>query len=125
MKSVQLEELVGGALQEKFNNSFKRVIENMKDVNTSFKNKREIAIKLKFTQDEAREDVTVTIDVSEKLAPQRGLETKFMIGQDLKTGEVFAQEYGKQVPGQMSIDDFDEETGEIKEQTVIDIRAAK
>lgn len=102
MNTVELQGLVGGALQEKFNKAFERVIENLQDQNTSFKVKRGITIKLNFAQNEARDDVAVTVDVTEKLAPQAGMKTAFYIGKDLKTGKVYAEEYGKQIRGQMS-----------------------
>jgi len=144
MNKVELQELVGGALQEKFNKSFERVIENLQDLNTPFKNKREITIKLKFTQNEMRDNVTCEVDVSEKLAPQTGMQTHFAIGKDLKTGEMYAEEYGNQIKGQMSFSDVepqktlepetnhvmvgdvvDAETGEIVSQdTVVDFRKA-
>lgn len=132
---VELKDLVGGALQEKFNKSFEKVIENLQDQNTSFKVKRAITIKLSFDQNEARDDVTVSVDVSEKLAPQAGMKTSFSIGKDLKTGELFAEEYGKQIKGQMSISDYqkvegqvvDTSTGEIVEEDdnkILDFRKA-
>lgn len=144
MNKVELQELVGGALQEKFNKSFERVIENLQDLNTPFKNKREITIKLKFTQNEMRDNVTCEVDVSEKLAPQTGMQTHFAIGKNLKTGEMYAEEYGNQIKGQMSFSDVepkqasepeashvmvgdvvDAETGEIVSQdTVVDFRKA-
>ena len=135
MNNVELKDLVGGALQEKFNKSFEKVIENLQDQNTSFKVKRAITIKLSFDQNEARDDVTVSVDVSEKLAPQAGMKTSFSIGKDLKTGELFAEEYGKQIKGQMSISDYqkvegqvvDTSTGEIVEEDdnkILDFRKA-
>lgn len=139
MKKIELKELVGGALQEQFGKSFEKVIENLQNPNTPFKNSREITIKLKFTQNEQRDDVKCAVQVSEKLAPQAAMETSFAIGKDLKTGELYAEEYGKQIRGQMSIDDYqkdqpqvisgkevDTETGEIIEEQaskVIDLRA--
>ncbi len=64
----------------------------------------------------------------------------FYIGKDLRTGELYAEEYGKQVRGQMSLDDYqtadepateektvDEETGEIlddDQSKVVDLRKA-
>ena len=128
--NAELKEIVGGAVQERFNHSFEKVIENLLDENTPFKNKREINIKIKFTQNETRDDVRAEILVSEKLAPQGTLSTSFAIGKDLKTGKVFADEYGKQLRGQISVDT---ETGEIlsdespdEAQTdVIDFRKAK
>lgn len=54
MNKVELQNLVGGQLQEKFEHAFERVIENLQDPNTSFKVKRGITIKLSFTQNENR-----------------------------------------------------------------------
>ena len=132
MNKVELKDLVGGALQEKFNKAFERVIENLQDQNTSFKVKRAITIKLSFDQNEARDDVSVSIDVAEKLAPQAGIKTSFYIGKNLKTGELFAEEYGKQIKGQMDINQVAEEivvdtsTGEIIDEQpskIVDFKA--
>ena len=92
MNRVELKDLVGGALQEKFGKAFEKVVENLQDQNTSFKVKRGITIKLTFDQNEARDDVSVSVDVSEKLAPQAGMKTSFYIGKDLQTGEIYAEE---------------------------------
>ena len=135
MNKVEMKDLVGGALQEKFNKAFEKVIENLLDTNTPYKNKRGITIKLDFTQNEARDDVQVTVDVVEKLAPQSGMKTSFSIGKDIQSGQVFAEEYGKQIKGQMSFNDLqpqqkviegkqvDIETGEIQEEpAIVDFR---
>lgn len=128
MKKVELKELASGALQEQFGKSFEKVIENLQNPNTPYKNTREIVIKLKFTQNEQRDDVKCGIQVTEKLAAQAPTETSFAIGKDLKTGELYAEEYGRQVKGQTTFDDIDvdQETGEVKSQKagVIDLRKA-
>ena len=137
MNKVELQNLVGGALQEKFSKAFERVIENLQDQNTPFKTKRGITIKLSFEQNETRDDVKVAIDVAEKLAAQAGMQTSFYIGKDLKTGEIFAEEYGKQIRGQMKIESpaetteptitVDPKTGEVIEKAlekVVDFRKA-
>ncbi len=141
MQNVDLKELVGGALQEQFGKSFEKVIENLQNPNTSFKVNRGITITLKFTQNELRDDVKCAISVQEKLAPQTPMETSFAIGKNLKTGELYAEEYGKQIRGQLSFNDlqkeqpekqFDRETGEIIEEQpeehsdkVVDLRIAR
>lgn len=67
--------------------------------------------------------------------------TAFSVGKDLRTGEVYAEEYGKQVKGQMSFNDLelkennlesiegntvDTDTGEIVEESgVVDFRKFK
>ena len=133
MQNIELKELVGGALQEQFGKSFEKVIENLQNPNTPYKANREIIIKLKFTQNEKRDDVKCGILVSEKLAAQAPLETSFAIGTDLKTGELYAEEYGKQVKGQTTFDDMkvevDPKTGEVTgmqtpKAEVIDLRKA-
>lgn len=106
---VELQEVVGGALQEKFDKAFQRVIENLQDPNTSFKTKRKITIQMDFVQNEARDDVHVEVNVVEKLAPQAPMQTAFAIGKDLRSGEVYAEEYGKQIKGQMNIGDLNTE----------------
>ena len=141
MEKVKLQEIVGGALQEKFSKAFERVIDNLQDVNTPFKVKRKIHIQLDFVQNETRDDVHVNVSVVEKLAPQSPMTTAFSIGRDLETGEMFAEEYGKQIKGQMSLDDYshrqvidgkevDTDTGEIINNTVtgstiLDFRSAQ
>lgn len=118
MNKVELQNLVGGQLQAKFEHAFEKVLENLQDPNTSFKVKRGITIKLDFTQNEKRDDVVVTVGVAEKLAPQEGMKTSFSVGKDLETGEIYAEEYGKQIKGQMNIFDImDPETGEVIEST--------
>lgn len=137
MEKIELKELVGGALQEQFAKSFEKVIENLQNPNTPYRLGREIHIKLKFSQNEKRDDVKCGILVSEKLAPQAPMETSFSVGTDLRTGKLYAREYGAEIRGQMSIDDVhvdlsetvNVDTGEImSEKTsngVIDFRAAK
>lgn len=133
MEKVELQSLVGGALQEKFNRAFERVVDNLSDVNTKWKEKRKIVITIGFSQNEDRNDVAVDVSVVEKLASQSPMETRFAIGRDLKTGKMYAQEYGIQVKGQMSLDDYapvqvvdgkevDTDTGEVIEDNVMDFR---
>lgn len=111
MNNIELHDLVGGALQEQFQKSFEAVVENLQNPNTSFKNAREIVIKLKFTQNESRDDVHCAISCSEKLAPQSPMETMFTVGTDLRNGQTYVEEYGKHVRGQIraAINDISEE----------------
>lgn len=140
MKAVDLKQVAGGALQEKAQKALEDVFENMQDPNTPWKNKREVTIKMKFTQNEDRNDATCEISVEKKLAQPKPVETKFALGKNLETGEVVAEEYGPGIKGQVSIDDWqkeqqingktvDTETGEIiedsKKDAVVDFRNAK
>ncbi len=138
MSKVNLEEFAGGALQEKFDDAIEKVLLNLMDPNTPWKNKRKIAIEVTFEQNEDRDDTSVNVSVVSKLAPVKPIATRMTIGKDIKSGEVFAQEYGSQCRGQMSMDDYndnvqeidgnmvDTETGEIIEtkNNVVDLRKA-
>ncbi len=106
MNLLDLQNLAGGALQEKANAAMAKVIENLQDPNTPWKNKRAIIMKVTFSQDEDRGDAAVEVSVETKLAPVSPVVTRMSIGQDIRTGETYAQEYGKQVRGQMSLDDY-------------------
>ena len=134
MKAIELKEMVGGVLQEQFAKSFEKVIENLLNPNTPFKPTRKITIELKFTQNEHRDNVHVAVEVKEKLASQSPMETAFAIGKDLKPGEIYAEEYGKQLKGQQSFANLpqfniDTVTGEVIEEddeqpvsNIIDLR---
>lgn len=130
---IKLEEIAGGALQENAQQAIAEVVANMQDPNTPWKNKRAVMIKLAFTQNEDRTDSTCEISVEKKLAPVKPLETKFAIGTDLKDGNIYMEEYGPQIKGQLSLDDYqkeqivgndvvDTDTGEVVGK-VVDLRA--
>ena len=138
---ISLHDVAGGALQEKVNQAFEQVMKNMQDPNTPWKNKRKINLTLRFIQNEDRTDCTCDISVDTKLAAVKPVSTKFCTEKDVSTGEIFAQEYGPGIRGQMSFKDVeqntedktvevdgnivDTETGEVVKDSVIDLRAAK
>ena len=140
MARVNLETFAGGALQEKFDDAMEKVLQNMTDPKTPWKNKRKITVEVTFEQNEDRDDSSVNVSVIPKLAAVKPVETRMAIGRDLATGKCYAEEYGNTVRGQMSFDDLqrpedvvvdgktvDPETGEIKDGTtqVVDFRAVK
>ena len=139
MNLLSLTDLANGALQEKANAAMQKVIDNMQDPNTPWKNQRQINIKIAFVQNEDRDDMAVAVSVDTKLAPVTPVLTRMAVGKDLRSGKVYAQEYGRQIKGQMSLDLgqqasgavvevdgelVDKETGEVVEDKVIDLRRA-
>lgn len=110
MLHVDLTQLAGGTLQEKFDREITRVVENMQDPNTPFNEKRGITINLSFRQNELRDDAKIEISVKSKLAGVISAKTNFAMGKDLETGQVIVNEYGKQIPGQMSFSDMSDPT---------------
>lgn len=104
---LNLEELAGGGLAEKVNSAMKKVLENMQDPNTPWKVKRSITVKMAFTQNEDRDDTAVELSVDTKTAPASPIITRMAIGKNLESGEIFAEEYGPQIRGQMSLNDYE------------------
>jgi hypothetical protein len=105
--NLDLNKIGGGALQERFNREFEKVVKNMKDPNTSFKEARKVTITLTFKQDEDRSTCVCTCEVSSKLANAKSFDTNFGIGRDLKTNQYIAKEYGTQIPGQLAMEDVE------------------
>ena len=115
MLEINLDDLAGGELGEQFQYAAKKVVENLLDPNTPYKNKRGITIKLTFEQNEERNDVQVGVQVDTKLAPRSPMKTNLAIGKDLRTNKVYVQEYGRGIKGQVKIDDYPkDEDGNIR-----------
>jgi len=106
MDRLSLKDFCGGALQEKVNEAAEQVFANLQNPNTPWKNKRNICVTISFQQNEDRDDMAVDVAVTTKLAPVMPIATRMSIGKDIQTGEVYAEEYGKQVKGQMSFADI-------------------
>jgi len=133
-KDLSIENLCGGAVQERINRALRKVSYNILDPNTEAKKKRNIALTLTFIPNEDdREDVAVEAHVTMKLAPEEGVKTQLYINRDLSSDVVTITEHVKgQIKGQLSFDDLgftvyddeptaeelgcDPETGEIIEE---------
>lgn len=79
MNLLNLKDLANGALQEKADTAMRKVLENMQDPNTPWKNKRQINIKIAFVQNEGRDDAAVEVSVDTKLAPVSPVVTRMAI----------------------------------------------
>ncbi len=108
---IRLGDVAGGALQEIAQEAIADVVANMQDVNTPWKPMRMVTIKLKLTQNEDRDDATMQISVEKKTAAVKPVETKFAMGKDLRDGSIYMEEYGPQIKGQMSLDDYSRQQG--------------
>ena len=123
---IRLGDVAGGALQEIAQEAIAEVVANMQDVNTPWKPMRMVTIKLKLTQNEDRDDATMQISVEKKTAAVKPVETKFSMGRDLRDGSIYMEEYGPQIKGQMSFDDYSRQQahGDVAEvNKVTDFRA--
>lgn len=142
MKHINLEEFANGAFTAQINRAIEEVTKNIQDPNTDATAARKITVTIAFKPNEQRNFVATGVQTKTTLAPALGAVTAMTMGKDLKSGEVEAVEIGNQIPGQMSIQDMEEEsegekmiqtvdpsTGEIYEtpekNRVIDLRQAR
>lgn len=118
---VNFNELASGAVSEQINRELQKVFENIKDPNTSNTAKRKLNITMTFTPDKLdSEVVSVDIDVKPTLAPVTGVGTRFIVDVD-SNGKVVAAEWGKEMKGQISIEDQKEENCSEEETKVTNI----
>ena len=108
MQLINLEEFAGGAFTTQINRELKKVTENIQDPNTEATAKRRITVVIEFKPNDARNFVTTGVQAKSTLAPALGAVTALSMGKNLKTNEVEAVEVGKQIPGQMSMTDFED-----------------
>lgn len=114
----KLDELMDGALTERFNYEMERVLNNVFDPNTSPKAKRQIQIVIDIMPNERRDAAEFKVDVKSKTAPPVAVtQTVFLTMDDF--GNVTATEMTNQVPGQINID------GEVSIPRVIEFAKAE
>ncbi|MEG1813685.1 MAG: hypothetical protein RR296_10450 [Clostridia bacterium] len=98
-----LDELMDGALTERFNYEMERVLNNVFDPNTNSKAKRQIQIVIGIAPNERRDAAEFKVDVRSKVAPPSAVtQTVFLSISD--DGIVTATEMTNQVRGQINMD---------------------
>lgn len=99
----KLDELMDGALTERFNYEMERVLNNVFDPNTSPKAKRQIQIVIDIMPNERRDAAEFKVDVKSKTAPPVAVTQTVFLAMD-DNGNVTATEMTNQVPGQINMD---------------------
>lgn len=98
-----LDELMDGALAERFNYELARVLANVFDPNTNAKQKRSITIQVDIVPTERRDTATFKVDVKSKLASAVPVAQTVLLAQ-ADDGTVTATEITGQTPGQIDMD---------------------
>lgn len=98
-----LDTLMDGALTERFNQEFKKVLQNVFDPNTAPKKKRKLTMIVSVTPNERRDAADLQVDVTTTLAAHvPTTQTVFISMQD--DGTVHALEQTGQLPGQIDME---------------------
>lgn len=114
MIGISLETIFGGELGAKFQYAIRKVVNNILDPNTSTKKKRRITISLIFESDDEddRSKIKIVGDVNYTLAPPKASKSTLVIGRDAVNNELYIQEVGASIPGQMDISNYQTDINE-------------
>lgn len=102
MQIINLNTVANGALLEKANQAMKQIIENIIDPNTDATKTRKLTMTVTLKPNENRDLAPATIDVKASLAPAKGVNTNFILGED--SAGATGAEMKSGIPGQMFID---------------------
>lgn len=117
---IKLDDLQGGVLTEKINYELNKIFENILDPNTDETKIRKLSIALKFKPSKDREMVNLEPTLKVDLAPVEVESTILIVDKDISTGKVVAKEWNKQIAGQVSIEDVENEDKSTK---IVDLMA--
>ena len=99
---TQLDDIMDGAITERFNQEMTRVLRNVFDPNTEAKAKRQIQIIIDVKPNDRRDMAEFRVDVKTKTCPPRPLAQPVFIRMD-DDGNVVATEVTREVPGQIDM----------------------
>lgn len=98
-EKLTLASMCAGGVQERIDRALAKISDNILDLNTDVK------ITLTPNEDD-REDVSVEVQTSVKLAPEMGLKTQLFINKDFRSGVTTLTEHSKgAIEGQLTLDD--------------------
>lgn len=106
MQHIDLETFANGAFTAQVNRAIEEVTKNIQDPNTDATAARKITVTIGFKPNQDRTLAPIGIQAKTTLAPALGAVTALSMGKNIRTGEVEAVEIGKQIPGQMSMQDI-------------------
>ena len=106
-EKLTLASMCAGGVQERIDRALAKISDNILDLNTDAKKKRVLDVKITLTPNEDdREDVSVEVQTSVKLAPEMGLKTQLFINKDFRSGVTTLTEHAKgAIKGQRTLDD--------------------
>ena len=104
----KLDELMDGALTERFNQAMDEVMRNVADPNTDPKAKRQIKIVIDVVPNERRDTASFKTHVESKIAPKMAISNVVFIHVN-DDGSISATEVTNQVPGQIGMDGSEQE----------------
>lgn len=120
-QKLTLASMCAGGVQERIDRALSKISDNILDANTDAKKKRVLDVKIVLTPSEDdREDVSVEVHTSVKLAPETALKTQLFVNKDFKTGVTTLTEHAKgAIKGQLTLDDCGRSMSEDEESAAV------
>ena len=106
-------EMARGAFMERADYEMSKVIANILDPNTKPSAKRKLTITMDFSPDDDRQNIMVGFQVKSTLAPTNPARTTLYIAGEDSTGEAQVVEMAPQIPGQLDMDNGEQEAAPI------------
>lgn len=101
-----LNDMMGGAVTERFTAALKTVLANVFDPNTDPAKKRKITIDLTVSPSKDRSTADFALNVKTLLASPTAVNQTMMLNRD-DSGNITATEIGDQLPGEIDIDEVE------------------
>lgn len=108
MQEKSILEMARGAILERADYEMKKILDNISDINTNPTKKRTLTLQIEFEPNENRERISIKAVAKSKLEPTNPIRTSLFTAID-NNGEVFIAENTPQIPGQVSMDGFEQE----------------
>lgn len=102
-------QMARGAFEEVFDAEMSKVLDNILDPNTKATAKRKLSLTFIFTPDDNRQTIGVSLNIKPSLEPTNPVVTSLYVTSDVGTGEVAAVEMVPNIPGQLTIDETEQE----------------
>lgn len=103
-KKLDLSKLADGAVQERFEDAFNKVLENIHDLNTNPKKVRKVTLELKIHSDDERDMLYMDVYAKTSVQSRTPVAIKMMTGVDEK-GNAVARELKSGVKDQAYFDE--------------------
>lgn len=98
-----LDQIMNGAVTERYEAAMKQVIENILDINTQATKERKITLTISVKPNEKRDVAEFKVETRTTLVPRMPVTTTLMFGAD-DNGTIVAREHRPNIiPGQMDI----------------------
>ena len=108
MEKASILEMARGAIMEQVDGEISKIVDNIVDLNTDPKKKRQLVLTIDFTPSADRRLVSVSASAKCKLQAVNAIQTSLYVGVDGKTGEVAVTEMTPNVAGQVGFNGEEE-----------------